>query len=322
MYTGPDLQICQLLGIINGNHEFILPCKKREASALQIYTYIKAINNNNDLLIPLDIMQIIMTHVCIMTIKEHESCYMAAWAYKSIPDVIISFIEESLNKSKSHTTIANILKKTLRISEKSLGEIKCQHNENIFQHLFFEYCNRGGGYRNLEKTKNSLYWAEILCSLAENHAWDLIIEETKGTESAFFYACALFNVPVFKKFLQTAPSQEEIGRIISKSSEKGDTILDLIMHYESGKGVFSFVNHQKNIGMYMINTLLSLVPNNKEAWELITRPNPKDGQTALDIAKYWASYFLKQEEPSSYTVYVFSNFPRIVDILESYRSKI
>ncbi len=344
MYTGADLRMCQFLTTINDSHQFYMPCIHKEPSNFQIYQYIKAIGNNNNLDVPSDIMQIIMSHVCQMTTQEHEPCYEEVHCYKSMPDVIINFIEDSFIKKRSHTTIVNILKKALQVSDNSLGAIRNHFGGNIFHNLFVEsYRSKNYGgisafstCREINESKNSLHWAKILCLLAEKQIWNLIVNE-EHSQMAFWEICTGFNFPIFNEVLRTAPNKEAIWKVICmpikprRGGWRNYMLLNEIIANENT--LRSIKRSPFNASVFIIAQLLNCAPNEQKAWGLINTPDLKDGKTALDVAMKEKTEKEKTEQfnlinaglvhidSNPYYTYVYNNFVNIVDLLESYRPR-
>jgi len=268
----------------------------------------------------------IMIRVCALTQKQHMSCYEAVYAYHSMPDVIINFIKDSLKKSRSHTSIVNILKTSLRVSGKSLNEIKDIFRHNIFDHIVFKstQCRNGNGGL-CWRTSNKEDRARILCQVAQDQAWDTIIEEDAYTENTLYNACKAFNICIVNELLRTAPCKEEAWKAICTPSCRKNMLLNEIIKNESAPR--PAIRHHFDASVLIIQQLLYYAPNDQAAWKLINTPDLEKGETALNVALKERSQNLELinldlAHIGPFYTYRYDNFVEIVKILESYRPKI
>ena len=231
--------------------------EKPVASDLQIYQLLSAITKDNpQLCLPHEVTQIITLNACEIT--EEERCYEKYRKCLFSPGTVLNFIEDSLNKSMSHTYIVNILKTCLRYSRKSLSEIKSDEGHTVLHHM-----------SHIKNILLHLDCVKIILRVVGDKAWHLIkMQDSYGY--TVLHDSVHLSVTSINEILSAAHCcPEELWEFICKRINSGHTALHLLAI--------------KPFAAETIKALLSFVSCPEKAWSLINERNP-NGKTALSFA--------------------------------------
>ncbi|HJZ23436.1 MAG TPA: hypothetical protein VJ201_03195 [Candidatus Babeliales bacterium] len=187
----------------------------------QAYLVLSTLNNDHQCYLFPELVQIIATNVSKLIDKD---CYEEhGGKYLNHPNSLLCFIENSY-KDMSHTHAANILKRCLNHSGKSLGEIKDKYDTTVFHQI---------AYPRRNKVLVHVEWIKILCLVAGNETWNIICMKNYMDYTPLLYASS--SADILNALLSTAPDYQEAWNLILTPCKCGDTVLDRAKLFHSTK---------------------------------------------------------------------------------------
>jgi hypothetical protein len=184
-----------------------------------------SLNNNPEYFLPTELIQIIATNVSKIIDKY---CYEKYGTYLNHPTFLLKFIQDRCDKSICHISTANIIKRCLRYTNKSLGEIKDGEDRTVF------ICAID------RKAHNNIY-IELIKTLklvAGNEAWGLICMQDISKFTILTWAAPL-DFSVVNELLSSAPNFQAVWDLIMTPDTYGNT-------------AFGWARDSKNTGLIQL----------------------------------------------------------------------
>jgi hypothetical protein len=209
--------------------EFIDPAAMK--TEFQTYKLLSMIDNPDYYLLP-ELVQIIATNVsklidkyCYAEYEAYLTKHGCIHIYDPIndPKTLLDFIKVKVDNKINHIFIANTVKRCLRYSGKSLGEIKYHDNSTIFHDIMTFFPK--------ETDDDRLQFIKTLLLVAEKEAWNIICTKNNGDYDAILQTIPLKDHLLLNELLSVAPSHQEAWRVISTPNKGGITVIDRARNY-------------------------------------------------------------------------------------------
>lgn len=180
----------------------------------QVYKLLSLIDNDHQCYLLPELVQIIATNVSKLIDKE---CYEECGTCLNDPGVLLNFIQNKYDKSICHISTANIIKRCLRYSNKSLNEIKYADDSSIFICAITREVDNN---THIEVIKT-------LKLVAGKEAWNLICMQDSQKLTVIPWA-VLLDSSVVNELFSAAPNSQAVWNLIMTPNIYGDTGLDWV----------------------------------------------------------------------------------------------
>jgi hypothetical protein len=178
----------------------------------QVHKLWLTLNNDHEWYLPVELVQTIATNVSKFIDKE---CYKKYEMFFREAGLLVIFIEHN-NESISHTSMVHVVKRCLRHSDKSLGEIMGDDKNTIF-HLIPCW--------SMLSIDARLDWIKTFKRIAGSEAWNMICMKDTFSFTALQWSLGSHS-SIIKELLSTAPNAQEAWNLIMTTDKTGRTTLD------------------------------------------------------------------------------------------------
>lgn len=178
----------------------------------QVYKLLSSLNNNHEWYLPTELVQTIATNTSKLIDKK---CYKKYEIFFSDTEWFLIFIQHN-TESISHTPMMHIIKRCLRHSGKSLGEITNSSRQTIF-HLIPCWS------LSIDARLN---WIKAFKDITGNEkAWNMICIQDTCSFTPLTWSLGS-HPSIIQELLSTAPNIQETWNLIMTPDKTGRTTLD------------------------------------------------------------------------------------------------
>ncbi|HJZ23435.1 MAG TPA: hypothetical protein VJ201_03190 [Candidatus Babeliales bacterium] len=188
----------------------------------QSYKLLSTLNNPPFYLLP-ELVQIIATKVSKLIDKEYYEKHGAC--LNNLRSLVCFIKHEPCYCLRNYISTINILKRCLRHSSKSLGEIKSPDEKTAFHQISFQCCDV---YTNfIFRAK----WIYLLRFVAGREAWNVICMKDIYKRTPLHYFGPYFDKYELAALLSAAPNRQKAWDLILTPDINGNTILAMTDKY-------------------------------------------------------------------------------------------
>ncbi|HJZ23905.1 MAG TPA: hypothetical protein VJ201_05585 [Candidatus Babeliales bacterium] len=195
----------------------------------QAYLLLSAIDNNHQYYLFPELVQIIAASISKFIDKE---CYEKYGACLKEPFSLLRFIDNRYNNTMSNISIANIVKRCLKYSGKSLSEIKFPGERTVFHQIAFQ-----SNHEHFNTFAPVALCINILRFVAGSETWDVICIQDIYKRTPLHYFGPYFNKYELAALLSAAPNRQKAWDLILTPDIDGNTILAMAKKYAPRKAV-------------------------------------------------------------------------------------